>query len=103
MVYFDLRKFGEPWAFKWKLSGTLDSIHVLAVSYTRWQGRNKLKIFGKVLLWDEEHLFNHYEVYCYGTDKALTDYMILIDEAYAKAHSFSIPEELRAKVLRRIG
>ena len=73
MIYFDLRKFGEAWAYECELSGALDSIHVLAVTYTRWQGRNKLKIFGKVLLWDEEYLFDHYEVYCYGTEKALTD------------------------------
>ena len=102
-VYVDIRKFGEAWAFQCGLPGKLDSVHVLEVTYTRWQGRNKLKIFGKVLVWDEEHLFDHYEVYCYGTEKILTERMILIDDAYTKAHPTSIPEELRAKVLRRIG
>ena len=73
------------------------------VTYTQWQGRNKLKTFGKVSLWDEEHLFDHYEVECYWTVKSLTNTMILIDDAYAKAHPSAIPEELRTKVLRRIG
>ena len=52
---------------------------------------------------DEEHLFDHYEVECYWTVKSLTNTMILIDDAYAKAHPSAIPEELRTKVLRRIG
>ena len=66
-------------------------------------GPQQLKIFDKDLLWDEEHMFGHYEVYCYGTKKVLTDRMILVDYAYAKVHPSSIPEELRSKVLRRIG
>ena len=106
MVYVDLRKFGEAWAYQCELPnipGELDTCHVLEVTYTRWQGRGKLKIYGKVLLWDEEHLFDHYEVYCYGTDKLLSHRMVLIDEVYAKAHPSSIPDELREKVLRRIG
>ena len=80
MVYVDLRKFGEAWAHQCEHPGVLDSVHVLADTYTRWQSRNKLKIFGKVLLWDEEHLFDHYEVSCYGTEMVLTDRMILIDD-----------------------
>ena len=102
-VNVDLRKFGEAWADQCKLPEALDSVHVLAVKYTSWHGRNKMKIFGMVLLWGEEHIFDHYEVYCYGTEKALTERMILIDDVYARAHPSSIPEELRAKVLRRIG
>ena len=76
MVYVELRKFVEAWAYQRRLPGALDSVHVLAVKYTRWQGLNKLKIFRKNLLWDEEHLFDHYEVYCYGTEKALTKRMV---------------------------
>ena len=84
MVYVDLRKFGEAWAYQCELPEALDSIHLLAVTYTRWQSHNKLNIFGKVLLWDEEHLLDHYEVYCFGTEEALTDRMILIDDGYAR-------------------
>ena len=51
-----------------------------------------MKIFGKVLLWDEEHLFDHYEVYSYGTQKVLTERMILIDDLYAETHPSSIQE-----------
>ena len=42
MVYVDLRKFVEAWAHQCELPGVLDSVHVLAVTHTRWQGRNKL-------------------------------------------------------------
>ena len=75
----------------------------MEVSYTCWQGRKKFKIFVKVLVRNEEHLFDHYKVYCYGTEKVLTEKMILIDDDFAKADPTSIPEDLRAKVLRRIG
>ena len=102
MVNDDFRKFGEAWAHQYKLIRKLDNVLVLAVTYTRWQGHNKLKILCKDLLCDEEHQFNHYEVYCYGTKKALTDSMIPIDDAYANANPSSISEMLQTRVLRRI-
>ena len=33
MVYVDLRKFGEAWAYPCKLPGVLDSVHVVAATY----------------------------------------------------------------------
>ena len=103
LVYVDLRKFGEAWAFQRNLPGGVNTVHVLEVTFTRWQGAGKKKIFGKTLLWDEELLWDHYEVYCYGTERVLAAHMVLIDEAYARAYPASIPDDLRDKVLRRIG
>ena len=103
MAYVNLKKFGKAWVYQCKLSWALDNAHVLAVTYNRWQGQNKLNIFGKVLLWDEEHLFDLYEFYCFGTDKEITERMVLFDDAYAEAPPSSIPEKLKTKLLWRIG
>ena len=35
MIYVDLREFGETWAHQCELPGALDSVRVLAVTYTR--------------------------------------------------------------------
>ena len=56
-----------------------------------------------MLLWDEEHLFDHYEVYCYGTDTLLSQRVVLIDEGYARTHRSWISDKLREKVLHLIG
>ena len=105
-MYVDLRKFREAWTYQCVLPnipGEFDTCHVLEIGYTRWQSRDKLMIYGKVLLWDENHLFNHYKVYCYGTDKRLSHLMVPKDEVNAKAHPSPIPGKLREKVLRQIG
>ena len=72
MVYVDLRKFGEAWAYQYELPnipGEFDTFHVLEVTYTRWKSRGKLKIYGKVLLRDEEHVCDHYHHHRLGPKK----------------------------------
>ena len=68
MEYVYFWKFREPWVHEYVLPGKLDSVHVHAFTYKLWQGRNKEKIFVKVLLWDGKYLIDYYEVYCYGTE-----------------------------------
>ena len=60
MIYVDLRKFGEAREYQYDLPSIpeeFDTCDVLEVTYRRWQGRSKFKIYGKVLLWDESISF----------------------------------------------
>ena len=59
-------------------------------------------VLSLLLFGSEEMPWNHYEVYCYGTQRILTADMTLIDENFAKANRQCIPEELQAEVFQRI-
>ena len=101
-VYVDLRRWSEAWYDQMELPNAYFTTHVVEVVYTRWQGNQQKKIFAKCLLWNEEMPWNHYEVYCYGTQRTLTADMTLIDENFAKVNRQCIPEELQAEVFQRI-
>ena len=101
-VYVDLRRYGEAWYVQRELPDTYRTIHVVEVLYTKWQGNQHKKIYAKCLLWNEELLWTHYDVYCYGTRRELILSMTLVDETYAKDNPTCIPDELQEAVLKRI-
>jgi hypothetical protein len=79
ICYVDLR----AWGFDFFVSIGLpeeDKSYVLKCKYGRWRGKSKKSIEIWCFLFKEYYFWDAFSVYAYGSDKLLTDQMILVDE-----------------------
>jgi hypothetical protein len=96
-VYVDLRRWGEAWYDQLNLPDAYNTIHVVECHYKSWQGRGRRKINVAVPLFDETVCFDAYEVYCYGSERQLTEAMTLVTEAMAAQYPDMLPEDPKVR------
>ena len=85
-VFIDLRRWDECWYDQLGLPNSYTLKHVVEAVYTVWdKSKNKQtnhkRIKLRVNLFDEDLMFNHYEVYCWGqVNVFIPSDMILVNE-----------------------
>ena len=103
VVYVDLRGWNAVWYDELKLPDAYTKVHVVRCQYATWVGNDHKKIYLRCDLFDENILYQHYDVYCYGvTTHFAADRMVLVDEAYCVIHPDVLPtDERRERLLAR--
>jgi hypothetical protein len=75
----DLRAWGYGYFDSLNLPDS-DRTYVVKCRYGRWRGRNQLSIELWCFLFKEFYNWDAFSVFAYGSEKILTDQMILVDE-----------------------
>ena len=101
-VYVDLRAWNPIWYDQLELPNAYEILHVVLCQYTEWRGREKLKIILPCELFNENILYEHYDVYCFETIKFFyPDSMLLLDKTFALSFSHILPEDKRERLLQQ--
>ena len=85
LCYVDLRAWGYGFFASLDLPD-VDKTYVLRCRYGRWRGKGQLSIELWCELFRQFYNWDAFSVYAYGTNKVLTDQMILVDEAFAELY-----------------
>ena len=110
-LYIDLRRWGECWYDQLGLPDSYSVRHVVPAVYTRWvsdrhgnENRKQIKV--RVELFDENLIFDHYDVQCWGRRQDfIGSEMLLVDEALVRHFPSILPEnaEKRKRLLATLG
>ena len=110
-IFIDLRRWGECWYDQLKLPDSYAYRHVVAGVYTRWvtdrkDNINRKQIKLRVDLFDEDLIFDHYDVQCWGRrTEFVPSEMLLVDAALTRQHPSVLPDnpEKRKRLLAILG
>jgi hypothetical protein len=110
-IFVDLRRWGECWYDQLHLPDSYTFRHVVPATYTRWvtdkhhqENRKQIKL--RVDLFDEDLIFDHYDVECWGRRTLFVDSeMILVNEDFARRFPDVLPDnvEKRKRLLAALG
>ena len=110
-VYIDLRRWGECWYDQLSLPDSYTYRHVVVGVYTRFvtdrkDNVNRKQIKVRVDLFDEDLIFDHYDVQCWGrrTEFVPTE-MLLVDATLVRRFPSILPDnaEKRKRLLAILG
>jgi len=110
-VFIDLRRWGECWYDQLNLPDSYTFRHVVSGVYTRWvsdrkDNINRKQIKLRVDLFDEDLIFDHYDVQCWGRrTEFISSEMLLVDAALARQYPSILPDnpEKRKRLLAILG
>ena len=102
-LFIDLRRWGECWYDQLGLPDSYTYRHVVPAVYTRWmtdrhgtENRKQIKL--RVELFDEDLVFDHYDVQCWGRRQDfIASEMLLVDENLARQFPSILPENVEKK------
>jgi hypothetical protein len=102
-LFIDLRRWGECWYDQLGLPDSYTYRHVVPAVYTRWmtdrhgtENRKQIKL--RVELFDEDLIFDHYDVQCWGRRQDfIASEMLLVDENLARQFPSILPENVEKK------
>ena len=110
VIYVDLRRWDECWYDQLNLPEAYSYKHVVKAVYTRWdvdkakrEVDNRIQV--RVELFDENLVFDHYDVHCWGRVKQFDgEQMILVDVALVQRfpNILSDDSEKQQRLLQRL-
>ena len=100
-IFIDLRRWGECWYDQLNLPDSYSFRHVVPAIYTRWdvdrkRNENRKRIHLQVNIFNENIVFDHYEVMCWGRRTTfIADEMLMVDAALVSAYPSILPTRLQ--------